>query len=259
MRRLLLRYLLPLAALYAVALAATLPAQVALERAAARWPVAAEAARGTVWRGEATGLEVGGIRLARLRWAPAPAALARGEAALQLAAELEGAVLDGRLGVTAAGRLRAGPVQLGAEAAALAGPLGLAALRPQGRIEADIEALELASLRPLRPRAARGRVLWRRARLAGEPLGELAADLRPTADGLEALVADRGGPLQVALAARLRADGGWTLRGRIAPRAGASPRLHRLLAGLGRPGPDGAVAVDLRGRLDGPAAARTGS
>lgn len=208
---------------------------------------------GTIWRGRAAYGGIAGLGFSDLRWQLHPGALVTG----RLGLDAEARLADGfvRTGVSISGggitfRDLSATGRLATLAAAF--PL-LAGVR--GDLSLSLDELELVDGWP---RAATGSV--RVGGLAAPPLmpiagvtsialGNYAARLTTTDEGLAAIVNDEGGPLELEGRVDLGTDRSYALTSRIRPRADASDELVQGLKILAPADADGWHALAQSGAL----------
>lgn len=245
-------WLLLIGALLLGIIAATLPARVALRLVpAGMLPVQLDEVSGSIWSGRAERVLRGDAELGRLEWKLHPWSLLRGQIDADL--RLQGAELDGsgRIRVAGAGDLRVEGARLRLPASRLDRLLDIPTLSMTGRVELELDALELRGRVPV---ALKGKANWREAGVSGSEqavFGTLLAEFGALPDGgFGGSVRDSGeGPL--ALEGQFRTvlmgyEGRATLRARE-----DNPQLQSALDRIGQRQPDGSVVYEVKGGLMG--------
>lgn len=236
------------AAAYLVCLTATVPAQLflgALDRLPAS--VSYAGVEGTLWRGQAGAVDIGGVHAGRLRWRVHPPGLVRGRLAMDVTLDGADAMLrghiDARPGVVTVSELDAvAPAWLLAAIAGVVGP-----------VDAEVTASGLAlTLRDGVPTAASGVLRLRDVRFAGADrfmLGDYRLDLRMAGDRIVASLQDESEVLSVTGEIAIDAGGAWEADLRVATRE-AGRDLRAALAVLGEPDAEGYHRLHVQGTLE---------
>jgi general secretion pathway protein N len=237
---------------FLVAVVAGAPAAL-LAQPLANAGVATRAVRGTLWRGEADGVVVLGIRIDRLRWALAPAALVTGRLAASVDARLpDNGFAEGRVTVGAGGLALADFT--GAAPLAALGP-ATAALGASGDVRLRLERVEwrdgwfVAAVGSVE--AANVDTTFGAVPGGSGPGGGFAvrfdAPEVPPGDPVTGAVTDTGGPLELAATLTLNPPGTYRIEGTARARPGAPPALASGLRLLGPDDGRGGHAVSLEG------------
>jgi general secretion pathway protein N len=204
---------------------------------------------GTLWQGRADKMLLRDYPLGSLQWQVHPADLLL----LDLVAELEINGPDGTASGELSWPLVDGSTRLSALQASLpASWLQLVLQEPllqlQGRLEINMEQLSLDVDGYIS--GLQGQMSWHQAAVAGDivtPLGDLMLDWQSDGGTLVGEFSDSGGPL--AMAGRVTiADGQYRVAAKLAARSG-NPSLYQALNVLGRPGPDGWLALNINGPM----------
>lgn len=247
-----LRYGLFFLALYLLFLIVTLPAAQVY-----RWSVGEGGAQlygidGTLWRGQAQTMRIGALSLDKPAWTFRPGALLLGRTEFRVSAGLGGGGVQAVTGRSLRGALYARDLQLSAvpidTLAALGGEpdLGLT-----GRIDASIDALGVSGgqLRELAGRVeANGLGMGPPLDIAlGGLTLQFETDRRE--DRIRGVLQDTGGPLQAEGSLVLQPTGEYQFVGRVSARGAAAGKLGQTLNMLGRPGPDGRIAINRNGSI----------
>lgn len=237
---------------FLLSLLAQLPATVALE-----WlvPAAATGVDGTLWKGSATSISLGQVRLVDTRWKLSATGILVGRLSAEIESTLGEAAVRGTVGIGLGGKISC-------RSCSIAGPLN--ALRPAfpalgnavGRVDLQLQVLEFRERWPTR--AVGG------ARVVGLPLSpvgiaaspvaprvdleaDLGADPVPPDGRLEVKLRDAGGPVQFTGLLVLMPPGSFEVTGEAKPRGDAPAAVANALAALGANAPGGATQVSLAG------------
>lgn len=248
-----LRYILFAALMYGGFLLATFPAAQAYalfkQRLAPDARLVLEGVSGTVWSGRAQAALIGSQRLFALTWELRPWALligrlrvdwgfrdgdnfARGSVARGLGGTIYINDLDARLDVTKIAPLK-----------------DFLPLDLEGFIGVHVLEFEMKNFLV---KAAEGTLAWHDAAITymqKVTLGDLRVTVEPSAEGIKAILADGGGPLQAEGVLLLKPDGNYQFTGAFASRDATQRVLAQSLRFLGRPGADGKVKVTQSGSL----------
>lgn len=208
--------------------------------------------RGTVWRGKAAAVQVGGHTLRAVRWSIAPWTVVLGRVDVDLSYDSGESWGNGVIGfgINKVLHLRGIELQLpGAEvhsllpriAVPLAGVFSVTLqqgfFHPQTRRIADV----------------RGAVTWHNAALDmpnAPVLGSFRVDLEPGAEGIVGVLKDVGeGPLVAQGSLLLKSDNTYQFTGSFMPREPGRADIAQGLMFLGRPDAEGRVKVNYDGVL----------
>lgn len=215
--------------------------------------IATRALRGTVWGGEADGVVALGIRIDRLRWKLAPAALVTGRLAATVDARLpddgfaEGRVTVGAGGVALADFSGAAPLAALGPATAAFGGSGDVRVRLErvewrdGWLAAAVGTVEAANVD-----TTFGAVPGGSGPGGGFAVRFDAPEVAP-GDPVTGAVTDTGGPLELAATLTLTPPGSYRIDGTARARPGAPPALASGLRLLGPDDGRGGHAVSLEG------------
>ncbi|TXK60576.1 type II secretion system protein N [Alkalisalibacterium limincola] len=211
-------------------------------------------ARGTLWRGAASGVTLNGEALGEVAWTLSPMAALRSRIDAQVR-------VDGPQG-SGTGRIRRhddnlliNDVDADLPATLLSQLLAHEGLVPQGRLTLQLEEL---TLRGRLPQSASGQLRWVDARVSGTvhaELGELLAEFSSVSEGrLDGVLSDAGGPL--GLEGLFHVSWlGYGVEMILTPR---TPALADALARIGQPDGGGSRFYAVEGRWLAPAAAPPG-
>lgn len=248
-----LRYGLFFLIVYLVFLIATLPAaQIYRWSGGGGSGVQLYGIEGTLWRGRAQALRIGTLSLDEPAWTFRPWVLLLGRTEFRVSAGLGGGSVQSIAGRSLRGALYARDLQLSAVPVNTLATLGGAPdMGLTGRINAGIDSLRVGGgeLRELD-----GKVEANALGL-GPPvdiaLGGLTLQLETDRreNRIRGILQDNGGPLQAEGSLTLQPAGEYQFVGRISARGAAAGNLAQALNMLGRPGPDGRIAINRSGRL----------
>ena len=208
---------------------------------------------GTIWRGSAEYGGYAGLAFSDLQWQLHPTALLAGRISLDAEARLTDGFLRTALTVSGGG-IRFRDLAATTNLSALGSVLPLPGVR--GNLSLALDELELVDGWPV---AAAGTV--RVANLSAPPLipvtgvssialGDYSARLTTTESvGIEAVVTDDGGPLELSGHADLGSDRSYHLTSKIRPRADASPELVEGLKFMAPADAEGWHDIEQRGTL----------
>ncbi len=240
---------------FLVTLAGSLPASVALD-----WltpdTVRFNGIAGTIWRGSALSVGVGGARLGETSWRLFPPALLLGRLAGHVRTSLGDGNAEGDLSIAVTGSVACNSCRYQGRLRSLQALVpALTAL--DGRAEIQIETIEFRDAWPSRIVGV--------ANVLDVPLGptgeaqtgsDLAAfvasvDSDPIEDDgrIEATVADIGGPVEVNGRLVVVPSGSFTFTGRAKSRPGAPPGVVSALGVLGPRTSDGSTELSFSGSL----------
>ncbi len=243
-------YLLLGAVAYLGFLVATLPAEQLLGALRGQLKgVYLQNVGGTVWRGRIGQLQVADQRFEQVRWTTRPLSLLTGALAFDVAFDGVGRQGSGRIALGADGSLALEAFSGRVAMMDIDHLLGIAPARLGGLLEFDLVRLELMGRHP---RHAEGTVRWREAAVTvpvAMMLGDFRLDLTTEGGVIKGVVKDEGGAIALDGVVTLQADGRYTFNGQIAARDSSNKMLAQGIRALGRPGPDGRVAVSYSGRL----------
>lgn len=248
-----LRYALFFLGAYLLFLAASLPAAQLYQWSAqsGALPVQLYQLSGTLWRGRAATMRMDGLSLDGPAWTFRPAALLLGRVEFGLDATLGSGTLETVAGRTLGGAAYAHELRLAAPIRELAAITGEPDMGLTGRLSAQIDRLRVDGglLRQLD-----GRLDVSGAGM-GPPLNvalggfTVAFETDRENGAFNGTLKDTGGPLQAEGTITLQPDGVYVLNARLAAREPGGNGLAQALSMLGRPGPDGRIAVTQSGRI----------
>ncbi len=235
---------------YGAFLVATFPAEQALNLMRDQLKgVYLQNVSGTVWRGRVARLQIGDQAFEHVSWSVSPLSLVSGVLGLDV-------TFDG------AGRSGEGEVRLGADGSIglrdfhgnvammdIDQLLGIAPVKLGGLLQLELENLDVLG-KSLK--AADGVVRWQEAEVKAPmamELGNFVVTLKSTDAGVEGVVKDEGGPLQVDGVVKLSQEGHYRFTGHIAVRDKQNRMLLQGVRALGTMGADGRVAVEFEGQL----------
>lgn len=235
------------AAAFVLGLVVLFPARLALAWFA---PAAfsATGVEGTVWSGRAAQASAAGIYLAPLGWEFRPGALLAGALGYHVDAELPGGSVRGNVAVTLTGTLRVSGLQASVPLESVSRIMPVA--QAEGRLRASIEHGRFVDGWPtdLVGTVSVEDLVYRPA--GSNSIGNYRVEFLPTEDeGLRGVLADGGGPLEVAGELALTGDRNYVLRGQVKARPGAPAALSSSLRFLGSADAAGQREFSLAGRL----------
>jgi general secretion pathway protein N len=235
------------AAAFVLGLVALFPARLALA-----WFAPAEfrtaGVEGTIWSGRAARASAGGIFLAPLSWEFRPSALLGGAAGYRIDAEMPGGSVRGDVAVSVTGALKVSDLQASVPLESVSRIMPVA--QAEGRLRADIERGRFDDGWPseLVGTVSVEDLVYRPA--GSNSIGNYRVEFLPTEDGgLRGVLADGGGPLEVAGEIALTGERNYELRGEVKARPGAPAALANSLRFLGSPDEAGRREFSLAGRL----------
>ncbi len=211
---------------------------------------AASGLSGTVWRGTAERLSLGGVTLGPVRWTTRPARLLAGQVAADVEATLPDGFVNGTIALAMGGKIAitnleaAAPLSwlapaAGASGGQLAARFDKLVLRA-GRVETAIGTLNVAGV--VLPIPTAGRQLG-----PGSYSVAFDAQALGSEEPLTGLLSDTGGPLEIAGTVLLTPPRAYELKGKAKPRPEAPPELRNALQMLGPATPDGAHDLSIAG------------
>lgn len=212
------------------------------------WPVQLQEVSGTVWKGRAGRALYQGRELGQLGWRLHPRALLRG--VLEADLILSGAEYSGS-GRAARGHddsLRLSDARIDFPAEVLGPALDIPNLRLQGRVQLQLDSLELYQKVPVE---LKGEAVWHEAGVIGVEqayFGALKARFASLPEGgFGGSLFDAGGPLLLEGDFRVSLLG-YEIDARLAARDG-NPQVRGVLHYIGQLQPDGSVHYQARGHL----------
>jgi general secretion pathway protein N len=247
------RYLLfAAAATFAASTIGTFPAGATLQ-----WftpeEITATGLSGTLWRGNATLLVIGGIRCTDTHWQLNPLDLLRGRLGGHVDTQIANGTASGTIALGPSGVFICEGCTIQGDAAALRS--WVPALQAvEGRFELTIDRLEVRKSWPARAvGTARigGVVLEPGGRNAATATFEASFNQDPVAqDGVvSALVRDAAGPVELNGQLTLQPPGQFEFSARVRPRPDASTEIASALRLLGAPAADGSIELRASGSL----------
>ncbi len=232
---------------------ATFPAERALVLLKQQAPAQTKSLRatgisGSVWSGQAGVLEFQGQRVDKLHWQLKPWTLVTGALALDL--QLTGKEMNGNAGLSLSpdGSVLFSAVDLRLPADRVSSLLNLP-VDLGGRFSLQLDE---AQLQGDKLQSISGELDWQRAAVIkplAQSLGEYHATLSTDDKGIQAVVKDKGGPLQLAGQATLNPDGRYRFDGTVLVRDTQQTMLVQGVRALGRPASDGRVPLKYNGKL----------
>lgn len=202
---------------------------------------------GSIWNGGAREAEIEGVYLRNLRWDWQALQLFTGRLAYALEADPVSGFIDARAALTLAGNIHIAELNAALPLSALQ-----SALRSDD-IAGDI-SLKLSDVRitdgwpaELQGQAGASNLLVRA--LAPNPIGNYRAEFQTTGDAIIGSIEDVSGMLDVAATLTLRPDRSYSLIGRVAPTATATPPVVQQISFLGSPDARGLREFRLEGAL----------
>jgi hypothetical protein len=203
---------------------------------------------GTVWSGRAARASAAGIYLAPISWEFRPTALLGGAVGYRIDAEMPGGSVRGDVAVTVTGALRVDDLQASVPLESVSRLMPVA--QAEGRLRASIERGRFADGWPtdLVGTVSVEDLVYRPA--GSNSIGNYRVEFLPTEeDGLRGVLADGGGPLEVAGELALTGERNYELRGQVKAREGAPAALANSLRFLGSADEAGRREFSLAGRL----------
>lgn len=202
---------------------------------------------GSLWSGRAGEADIQGVYLRNLRWSINPWRLFAGQLAYDLKADPVGGFIDASAAVNLAGTLTLSRLNAALPLSALHG-----AIRNDD-VGGDL-SLQLSDVRivdgwptDLRGLAGASNLLIRA--LAPNPIGDYRAEFQTADDTIIGAIEDASGMLDVAATLTLRPDRSYSLVGRVAPTATATPSVVQQISFLGSPDARGLREFRLEGAL----------
>lgn len=234
-------------------LIAEFPASVAV-RWVAPASVRLSGVSGSLWRGAASGADLGGLRLGATQWSLSPLSLFLGRLGGEIVTTVGGGKASGTVSVGFSGDVRCTDCKFEGSIAGLR-PLIPAIKALDGTISLEATTLEIRKNWATRAVGS--------AKLANVPLlapgqaqadgpvasfeATVAADPVPDSGLIEASIHDTGGPLELTARLSVKPPGTFEFSGRARARAGAPPVIVNALAALGPKGSDGRTELALSG------------
>jgi general secretion pathway protein N len=231
----------------AAIIASTLPADVAYRFLGDRLaPLRLHDISGTLWRGHARSVDLGGYDLGSVDWTLQFAPLLRGAAILQLAVRgIAGG--SGTIERAADGEIRLQDARITMPASVAAPVFAIPALAFAGTIDINLTQARIFGMWLT---DAHGVATWRDAAASGAAqaqLGNLQATFASAADGaIAGVITDLGGPLEVAGTFKATL-GRYDAQVRLASR-GDNAQLTEALQFIGQPQADGSRLLLIEGR-----------
>jgi general secretion pathway protein N len=205
---------------------------------------------GTAWSGKIAQVNVSGQTFRDVTWQLHPLSLLIGRASMTLDLRNKDMHAHAVVRKSVFGGLSLSDVRAGAGAQTLMQTFRIPALKLNGDFSLNMESLELDDGTVT---DAQGRVVWSGAQTLfpqNLQLGDLAADLTTTEEGVVATLSDGGGPLEISGKAVLDNEGNYKFNGAFSSREGRNSQLGRALSMMGRPNAQGKVEVNVSGKLE---------
>lgn len=245
---------------YGVFLVASAPASLLTRYIVPNTPVsqrlALEGPRGSVWNGEVASAQFAHLDLGRMHWQinTLPLALGRLDADVRFDGDANKGHGNVMLGLSR--QFEAEDVYLSLPAEQL---IPFIPVLQRFRINAAGElqaSLDQARVVPGETLNARGRIVWRDARLLvpyNMDLGNFVATLAPEGEGARIEVEDQGeaGPVMLKATVQVTGEGAFDVRARLKARDTSQQHITSALRALGRPDGEGWVSVTRKGVLPG--------
>ncbi len=235
---------------YIIFLAATVPAARAYPLLKASIaPLALYDLDGTLWSGRARTADLGAYRLGALSWQAHPWKLLLGRVEFAWTAAKDTAQGSGVAARSLTGKFHLSETNASVPVAELSALLPFLPLKPEGVLRIKLRKMQIDDNIIV---AADGILDWENAVfVTPQPvkLGSLALTLATEDSGVKGTLLDKGGALQAQGVLRLKPDGSYQFTGTLASRDPGQPQIQQSLAFLGRPLPDGKVAVSWSGML----------
>lgn len=231
---------------FTVAVVVSFPARVAY-RLFSPDAVAIAGIQGSIWRGSARELSVGGVYFRNLGWRAHPFRLFTGKLVYTIEAQPASGFIETRIGVGAGGTVTFTGLTGSLPLAILAGPTRMSGL--DGAATVRFERLEIRDGLPV---LADGIVevstlivpLIDRASIGG-----YRAEFSTGEDGIVASVEDTDGLFDLAASLSITADRSYRFLGQVAAKPETPEKLRRQMAMLGMPNDRGQREVRLEGSL----------
>jgi len=204
---------------------------------------------GTLWSGRAGTADLGAYRLGSLSWQAHPWKMLLGRLEFAWTAAKDTAQGSGVATRSLTGKIHFSETNASVPVAELSALLPFFPLKPEGVLRIELSKIQIDDNIIV---AADGTLDWENAAfLTPQPvkLGGLALTLATDDGGVKGTLLDKGGALQAQGVLRLKPDGSYQFTGTLASRDPQQPQIQQSLAFLGKPLPDGKVAVSWSGLL----------
>ena len=237
---------------YSIFLVATVPAARAyplLKSSIA--PLALYGLDGTLWSGRADTADLGAYRLGSLSWQAHPWKMLLGRLEFAWTAAKDSAQGSGVAARGLTGKFHLSATRARVPVAELSAQLPFLPLQPGGVLRIELSKMQIDDNIIV---AADGILAWENAAfVTPQPvnLGSLALTLVTDDSGIKGVLLDKGGALQAQGVLMLKPDGSYQFTGTLASRDPQQPQIQQSLAILGKPLPDGKIAVSWSGLLPG--------
>ncbi len=242
-------YALIFCGIYALSLLAIIPASFVSESLEKRVEgLTLYGVKGTAWSGELQALEINGTRLKNIEWSLSPFTLLLGNARLQLSLNSDGLRGDGMVEIgLLSGSTTLQDVKIKFPIEKYEQQLGLAGFDLNGDVDLDLGQLTYQDgiISDLS-----GVLVWHQAGISGAlDLGDLQADFSQHDGSLNAVLSDRGGPVELNGDLSLQGSGHYQFNSTLGARDHSDVNLKQTLRLMGRTVDDNRVEVNAKGQV----------
>lgn len=252
MKRLSIRYLAIGLIAYLIFVIITFPADRAYALVKNKFPeLTLYNVHGTLWSGYADMAVVKGKQFRALHWKVKPWTVVLGHLDVDWTFDNGSAKGRGTIGFTPAGTLQLSNVDVNMPMQELQPLLAKLPVPISGQLKVELSRAVTAT-QPWRPVTAEGKLSLRDASIMvarDVPLGNFQMLVDTDENGVRGVLKDMGGPLQADGILVLKNDNTYQFSGSLAVRDTTRTELVQGLSMLGRPGPNGKVAINYRGTL----------
>lgn len=206
---------------------------------------------GSVWSGSAAQATIQGQRFHPLEWTVHPLSLLLGKAELGVEFTVEDGFGKGNAGYSLLGGYYLKDVEAWLPLTMVARFVNLAALRPGGKININLEKLHFDGKSVT---AAEGKLAWLDAEITvfqPVPLGnyEFTLHHEEESENIVGVLSDKGGPMEANGRLSLTPAGDYEFNAQIAVRDNSRQDLKQALQSMGRPDREGKVKLSQKGNL----------
>jgi general secretion pathway protein N len=197
-------------------------------------------ARGNLWQGQATSINLAGIQLQTVRWQLRPLSLLILRVSHRVTAQTEGGELDAVISRSLLGTLRVSSLKGSLPVEQLGPSLQLPVLPVSGRMQFELDQLKLSNGRPIQAKGVvefKGLVFSFTSPPAA--LGSYRGELSTTDEIIKLTITSESGDVEANGSAEVKPEGQYTLDLKLRPRATASASVSGLLQSLGRSDAEG--------------------
>lgn len=246
-----LGYLLFVLCSYLMFLVGTLPAAQLYNLTRSHLPAALQLKQlnGSIWEGRVQKITFNKHHMGPLYWQFKPLSLLLGQAEIMLTSTDKKLQLSGRAGIKLNGDIFLSNIKGEGRSDKLITFIPNLPVTPVGRITFDLQEVTFSQQRLS---TITGRIDWLQAGIK-QPIeiqiGRLNLQLATDGEVIHGTITDQGATIGVDAQLTLQVNGKYQIKGKIEPKPDTPTDLNDALKMLGRPGPTGAIPINLSGNI----------